>query len=162
MANQNEFFKVNGAKELGNELKALTRGMNNTILRPALREATGEVRKVAKTYVPVQSGVLKSSIKNKVFTSKRNAKGVVGRVGIFVKGNQKVKNGNKMVHPATYGATLEHGTDKAGAGRSNYIGARNFLSNALQSAEPIATQRMIARTQIELDKFHAKQAAKYK
>ena len=154
---QDNFFKVNGAKELAKELKELSRGMQNKILRPAMTKATGEIRKVAKTYVPVDSGLLKKSIKNKTFTAKRGAKGIVGRVGVFVKGSDGV-----ATHPAKYGAALEHGTEKAGKGNNTIIGARNFLANALQSAEPMATKALLAKTQEKMDAFHAKQAGNYK
>lgn len=158
-SNQDNFFKVNGANELAKELKELSRGMQNKILRPAMTKATGEIRKVAKTYVPVVegSGLLKKSIKNKTFTAKRGAKGIVGRVGVFVKGFDGVGT-----HPAKYGAALEHGTEKAGKGNNTIIGARNFLANALQSAEPMATKALLAKTQEKMDAFHAKQAGNYK
>ena len=156
MANQDEFFKINGAKELGEELRELSRGMQNKILRPALRVATAEVRKVAGNYVPVKSGVLKKSIKSKVFTAKRGAKGVVGRIGVFIKGS------TGETHPAKYGAVLEHGTKSAGRDRKTIIGARNFLSNALSSAEPQATSKFLSKTQEKMDEFHAKQSSKYK
>jgi HK97 gp10 family phage protein len=155
---QDQFFKVNGAKELAQELKELSRGMQNQILRPALRAATAEVRKVAKTYVPVKSGLLKRSIKNKVFTAKRGAKGVVGRIGVFVKGSD-VSGGT---HPAKYGAALEYGTESAGKGKDTIIGARRFLANALKASEPIATSKLVSKTQERMDNFHAKQASKYK
>lgn len=159
MANgQDDFFKINGAKELGAELRALSRGIQNQIVRPALRVATAEVRKVAKTYVPIASGLLKKSIKNKVFTAKRGAKGVVGRIGVFVKGS----DAGSGTHPAKYGAALEHGTDKAGKGKSTVIGARKFLQNALTAAEPTATKLLVNKTQERMDAFHAKQDSKYK
>ena len=154
---QDEFFKVNGADELANELRELSRGMQNKILRPAMTQAVAEVRKVAKTYVPIQegSGLLKKSIKSKVFTAKRGAKGIVGRVGVFVKGSD-----GQGTHPAKYGAALEHGTETAGRGGNTVIGARRFLANSLASAEPMATKKLLDKTQERLDAFHSKHGGK--
>ena len=154
---QDDFFKVNGAKELAKELKELSRGMQNKILKSPMTKATGEIRKIAKRYAPVDKGIAKKFIKNKTFTAKRGAKGIVGRVGVFVKGSDGVGT-----HPAKYGAALEHGTEKAGKGNNTIIGARNFLANALQSAEPMATKALLAKTQERMDAFHAKQAGNYK
>lgn len=162
MGKAEEFFKVNGAKELAQELKELSRGMKNKIVKPGVLAGAGEARKVAKQFVPVKDGVLKKSIKNKVFTAKRGSKGVVGRIGIFVKGTEKVKNGNKMVHPAKYGAAVNYGSEKTGRDKSNVLGARLFLENALQASESQGVAKCIAKTQEAMDKFHAKQASKYK
>ena len=156
-SNQDQFFKINGANELGQELKELSRGMQNKILRPAMTKAVAEIRKVAKTYVPIDSGTLKKSIKSKTFTAKRGAKGIVGRVGVFVKGSD-----GTGTHPAKYGAAIEYGTETAGKGNNTVIGARNYLSNAMSSAEPAATQALLTKAQERMDNFHAQQAGKYK
>ena len=77
MANQDEFFKLHGAKELSDELRKLSRGGMNKILRPGMRQGAAEIRKAAKRMVPVDKGNLKKALKSKVFTAKKGAKGVV-------------------------------------------------------------------------------------
>ena len=157
---QDDFFKVNGAKELAKELKELSRGMQNKILKSPMTKATGEIRKIAKRYAPEDKGIAKKFIKNKTFTAKRGAKGIVGRIGVFE--TASIPNGKEGVEIAKYAAVIEHGTDKAGRGKSNTIYARNYLSDALVAGDPIATQVLIAKTQEKMDAFHAKQAGNYK
>lgn len=155
MASQDEFFKINGAEELGRELRELSRGVQNKILRPALTKATGEVRKVAKKNAPVDLGILQKNIKNKTFTAKRGSKGVVGRIGVFSK--DVISYGeSRGVAIAKYGAVQEYGK------KDGSVKAQEYLAKSLQQAEPQATQALIKRTQEKLDDFHAKQASKYK
>lgn len=155
-SNQDNFFKIHGAKSLQKELQDLSRGMQNRILRSPMRKAVAEIRKDAKKFVPVESGWLKKSIKSKVFTTKRGSKGIVGRVGVFVPKQETRPNGRKMVHPARVASTLEYGTENAGKARNTYIGARNFLRNALRSADDRAVEILIKDTQKRINEFHAK------
>jgi HK97 gp10 family phage protein len=151
MASKN-FFEVHGAKEIAKELKDLSRGMQNKIVRPALNVAVAEVRKTAKQLAPKDTGILKKAIKSKVFTKKRGAKGIVGRIGVL-DSNVEYSDGTPVAKVA---AVLNHGSP------ARNIYARNFLEDALKMTEPQATAKLLARTQVEIDKFHAKRKDKGK
>ena len=117
MANQDEFFKLHGAKELGDELRKLSRGRMNVILRPGMRQGAAEIRKEAKNLVPVDTGLLKKSIKSKVFTEKggRRGKGVTARIGVLT----------------------NSGTDKDGVPVAKYGGGVNRKVKFLERATKI-------------------------
>jgi hypothetical protein len=161
--NRDAFFDLLGATELSKELKALSEVKSiNSIIKPAMHAGAAEIRKIARKDAPKQkgSGVLKKSIKNKTFIAKRGAKGVISRIGVFVKGTAEVPNGKKTVHPATYGSAINYGTTKAGKNKNVTIEARNFLGKALQKGDAIGVEKVIAKTQVQLDKWHQKQAKK--
>jgi hypothetical protein len=141
MANKMNFFKTKGAMELSRELKELSRGAQNKILRPGLRQGAAEIRKIAKRIVPVDTGLLKKSLKSKVFTEKGGArgKGVTARIGVLT----------------------NSGADKNGVPVAKYGGGVNrkvkFLERASRKGEKKALDKFIKVSQQKLDDFHAKQ-----
>ena len=146
---QNEFFKVHGAKELSAELQKLSRGAQNKIVRPGLNKGAAEVRKQAKANVNNDilnrdTGGLFKAIKSKTFTKKRGQRGLVSRIGII---------------PATQ-------TNKDGDIINKYAGYHNkrrkFLDKALDQAEDKAVKVLVAKVQERMDAFHAKEGDKGK
>jgi hypothetical protein len=136
---QDEFFKLHGADELQKELKALSRGMQNKIVRPGLRQGAAEIRKVAKRIAPKDTGLLSKSIKSKVFTNKTGAKGVVARVGVLST-DAVDKDGDPVIK---YAGPIEEKT--------------KFLEKATAQAQGIAIQKLLGVTQQKMDAFHASQ-----
>jgi hypothetical protein len=139
MAKQDEFFKLHGAKELGKELKALSRGVQNKIVRPGLRQGAAEIRKVAKQIAPRDTGLLSKSIKSKVFTVKSGGKGVVARVGVLTTDSVD-KDGDPVIK---YAGPVEKRT--------------KFLEKAAQQAQDKAIRKLLTVSQQKMDQFHAKQ-----
>ncbi len=142
-----DLFTIHGAKELAKELKEMSQGFQNKMVRPGLTVAVAEVRKEAKKQTPVQpgSGVLKKKIKSKVF-SKGRGKGIVGRAGIL--DGEEVPNGKKTVAIAKYAGVQNYGSVKRN------IKAKHFLESSLATAEPEATKKLILRTQEKVTAFH--------
>jgi hypothetical protein len=139
MANEN-FFQVNGAKELGRELSQLSRAMKNTILRPGMRQGAAEIRKAAKKLAPKDTGLLKRKIKSKVYTKKKGTKGVVARIGIL--GDAGYSDQKKPRPVALYGYVQNN--------------KQHFLDSAVDIAEGPAIYKLIATTQEKMDEFHYK------
>ena len=148
MANQDEFFKLHGAKELGAELKALSRGMQNKIVRPGLRQGAAEIRKVAKRIVSSElkdTGLLAKNIKSKVFTAKRGRRGVLARVGIVHDAGYYPQKGNeKKPRPVAVVAATHNIRIK-------------FLDRATAQAQSIAIHKLLTVSQQKMDAFHAAQ-----
>ena len=149
MAKQDEFFKIHGAKELGKELRKLSRGTQNKIIRPGLTKGSAEIRKQAKSNVNGdimnrQSGGLFKAIKSKTFTKKGRSRGLVSRIGII---------------PITQ-------TNKDGDIINKYAGywnkRRKFLDKALDQADDKATKALVQTVQQKLNEFHAKEGDKGK
>ncbi len=140
-----DLFTIHGAKELAKELKEMSQGFQNKMVRPGLTVAVAEVRKEAKKQVPVKSGTLKKKIKSKVF-SKGRGKGIVGRAGIL--DGEQVPNGKKTVAIAKYAGVQNYGSVKRN------IKAKHFLESSLETAEPEATKKLILRTQEKVTAFH--------
>lgn len=136
------FFEIHGAREIGLELAELARSANNVIVRPGLRKGAAHIRKIAKKIAPRDDGFLRKAIQSKVFTNKGGAKGVVAKIGIL-------KNSF---------------TDEDGRPVIAYAGVQNeetkFLARALAQGKAEAIKILIASTQEQLNKFHAKNAAK--
>ena len=98
-----------GEKELMKRLNGLGKQSTvNRMARPALREASGEIRKAAKRLAPKKSGQLKKSIKNKVVTSKKT--GTVFAVVGPAYGFKTVDENGRANDPAKYGHLVEFGT----------------------------------------------------
>jgi HK97 gp10 family phage protein len=154
MGKQDEFFKMYGAKELGKELRKLSRGTQNKILRPALSVGAAEIRKIAKKNAPKKSGLLKSEVKSKVFTAKRRAKGLVAKIGVLGGKAQKVhyypQQGNEE-KPRPVLLVAHYHNQKL-----------KFLDKALEQGNPQAVKVMLARFQEKLTAFHAKEGDKGK
>ncbi len=150
MAKQDNFFRVIGAKEIADSLMDLSRGAKNKIVRPGLRQAVAEVRKVAKTLVPKDKGVLKKAIQSKVITAKGvKSKGVFGKIGVLSKKftdgipTKKFPGGT----PAQlYGSVVNKKT--------------RFLERANVQAKPAAIQKLKAVTKEKIIKFQAEMDAK--
>ena len=150
MGKQDEFFKMYGAKELGRELRKLSRGTQNKIIRPGLTKGAAEIRKDAKKKVSGEilkrgeTGGLFKAIKSKTFTKKRGGRGLVSRIGII---------------PATQ-------TNSKGQIINKYAGywnkRRKFLDKALDDADDKATKVLIDTVQEKLTAFHAKEGDKGK
>ena len=149
MAKQDEFFKVHGAKELGKELRKLSRGAQNKIIRPGLNQGAAEIRKEAKRKVnndvlQRQTGGLFKAIKSKTFTKKRGGRGLVARIGII---------------PATQ-------TNSEGQVIQKYAGYHNkrlkFLDQALDDADDKAVSVLLDVVQDKMTAFHAKEGDKGK
>lgn len=147
MGKQDEFFKMYGAKELGRELRKLSRGVQNKIIRPGLTKGAAEIRKDAKKKVSgdilqKRSGALFRAIKSKTFTKKRGGRGLVSRIGII---------------PPTQ-------TNAEGQIINKYAGYHNkrrkFLDKALDDADDKATKILISTVQEKLTAFHAKEGDK--
>jgi hypothetical protein len=158
-SNQDNFFKVHGAKELAKELNKLSRGTQNQILRPALTKGAAEIRKVAKMMVKSEfqrhTGTLFKSIKSKTFTAKGRNKGLVARIGVLhgKDGDSgyypKASNGKSEPRPvAVVARTLEK--------------ERHFLDRALVQGQAAAVREMLAKFQEKLSAFHAKEGDKGK
>lgn len=139
MADDN-FWKVHGAKEIGDELRELSRGQMNTVLRPGMRQGAAEIRKAAKQLAPKDTGLLNKKIKSKVYTKKKGGKGVVARIGVL--GDAGYSNQNPPRPVALYGYDQNK--------------KQGFLDDALSIAEAPAIHKLIATTQQKLDAFHAK------
>lgn len=175
MASRNTAFTLAGEKELQRRLSSLGKQSTvNRMARPALREASGEIRKAAKRFAPVRTGLLRKSIKNVVRTSKKTQEvyAVVGPAVGF-----KTTYMGEPQDPAKYAHLVEFGTDphpvapKSGGvlafwgsdGVRRYVGGgfihpgtppRPFLRPAYDS---VNSQRIIARRLgKELDKEAAK------
>lgn len=144
----NNFFKVHGAKEIAAELEKLARGAKNTVIRPGLRQAVAEIRKIAKAIVPKKDGFLKKGIQSKVATMKKGRKGVIGVVGMlkktFVgKPSKKFPGG---VPVQIYGGALNKKI--------------KFLQRANQQGKGLAIQKLKTVTAEKLVLFQAKMDAK--
>ena len=142
MARDNSFFKVHGAKEIADELNELSRGFNNQIIRPGLRQGAAHIRKIAKKIAPKDDGHLRKAIQSKVITAKGRNKGVVARIGIL-------KN--------TF-------TDERGTPVVKYAGQQldktEFLNKAVKQGEAEAIKILTKVTQEKITAFHSKRAAK--
>jgi hypothetical protein len=144
------FFKVHGADEIAKELQGLSRGTKNKIVRPGLRQAVAEIRKIAKRIAPKKDGFLQRGIQSKVYTAKKFERGVVGRIGMLSR--DKVGAPSKRF--------------PGGVPIQIYGGALNkklkFLQRANRQGEGIAVQKMISVTDQKLKAFQAKMDAKTK
>jgi HK97 gp10 family phage protein len=138
MADDN-FFKVNGAKQLGKELKELSRTMQSKILRPGMRQGAAVIRKAARELAPKDTGMLKKNIKSKVYTKKQGGKGVVARIGVL--GDAGYNNQDPPRPIALYGYAQNQKT--------------HFLDDALTLAEAPAMYKLLSTTQQKMDAFHA-------
>lgn len=142
-------YQIQGEKALMRRIDRLsTQGKRNRIARPALREASGEIRKKAKANVVRKTGLLRKSIKNVVRTARRG--GVYAIVGPAVGFKQEVvRDGARVTSdPAKYAHLVEYGT--------SHSAAKPFLRPAFDTTpnEQIIARRMA----VELDKFAAKEA----
>ena len=138
MADDN-FFKVNGAKQLGKELKELSRTMQSKILTPGLTQGAAEIRKAAKQLAPKDTGLLKKKIKSKVYRKKKGGKGVVARIGVLGDAGYSAQKKPRPV--ALYGYAQNQKT--------------HFLDDALTIAEAPAMYKLLSVTQQKMDAFHA-------
>lgn len=146
-----DLFTVHGAKELAKELKDMAQGFQNKMVRPGLGLAAAEVRKQIKQEVPEDTGILKKTIKSKVF-SKGRGKGLVARAGVL--DSTMVSTGNRAVAVAKYASVQNYGSKKLGKGKNGHMAAKNFLSDSLKTAEPAATKKLIDKTQERVTAFH--------
>lgn len=145
MANQDDnFFKVIGANEIAKALEELSRGAKNKIVRPGLRQAIAEIRKIAKSIVPVDDGHLKRAIQSKVITQKGKNRGVVGKIGVLDK---------KF-------------TDENGVPVMKYAGqvnaATGFLDKANRKGKGAAIEKLKVVTAAKVKQFQKKMNAKAK
>ncbi len=148
MAKQDNFFRVHGAKEVADALMGLARGTQNKIVRPGLRQAIAEVRKVAKTLSPRDDGHLRKAIQSKVITAKGvKSKGVVGKIGILKK-TFTDENGVPVMEYA--------------GGPKGIIKTSGFLERANVQAKPAAIQKLTSVTKQKLAKWQADMDAKSK
>lgn len=101
-----------GEVELKKRLDRLASdGARRRMARPAIREAAAEIRKAAKALAPVDTGLLKKSIKSVVRTSKKQ--GVVYAVigPATGMGADVVRDGRpQYADPAKYAHLVEYGT----------------------------------------------------
>lgn len=138
----NSFFKVNGAKEIAQELDELSRGVNNQIVRPGLRKGAAHIRKIAKKNAPVDDGHLKKAIQSKVISNKGRGKGVVAKIGVL-KRSFTDEQGRPVM---AYAAEVNEDT--------------KFLDKSITQGSQEAVNILTKSTQEQLDKFHSKRAAK--
>ncbi len=150
MADKNNFFKIHGAREVALALEDLSRGAQNKIVRPGLRQAVAEIRKIAKKIAPRDSGALRKGIQSKVATLKKGRKGVIGVVGMLKK--DKVGKPSKKF--------------PAGVPIQIYGGALNkklkFLQRANQQGKALGIEKLRSVTRVKLREFQAKLDAKTK
>jgi len=144
------FFKIHGAREIAAELDKLSRGAKNQVVRPGLRQAVAEIRKIAKALVPKLDGFLKKGIQSKVATMKKGNKGIIGVVGMLKK--DKVGKPSKKF--------------PGGVPIQIYGGALNkkikFLQRANQQGKGLAIQKLKSVTAVKIKEFQAKMDAKAK
>ena len=143
MANEN-FFKVNGAKELSEELSALSRTMKSKIITPGLRQGAAVIRKAARQLAPTGTGLLKSKIVSKVYRKKKGTKGVVARIGILGDAGYSAQKKPRPVALYGYKQNQEH---------TKYS---HFLEDALTVASEPAIYKLIEVTQQKMNDFHKK------
>lgn len=137
---------LKGDKELFKQLNRIKKQSTiNRVLRPALREASGEIRKAAKRKAPVRSGQLKKSIKNVVRTAKKSKGGGVYALIGPAHGFDKDING-KPNDPVNYAHLVELGTV--------HSGPKAFLRPAFDTVNSKAI--MARRIGVELRKMAAK------
>lgn len=146
----NNFFKIHGAKQIADSLEELSRGAQNQIVRPGLRQAVAEIRKIAKSIVPKKDGFLKKGIQSKVFTAKKGRKGVVGSVGMLRKDKvgAPTKKFPKGIPIQIYGGALNK--------------KLKFLQRANQQGQSVAIEKLKSVTAVKLKAFQAKMDAKAK
>lgn len=72
---------LKGDRELQSKLKAMAKGVQNKILRQALRKGMAPVEALAKQRAPVESGRLQKSIKVASYRGKRGVVGASVRTG---------------------------------------------------------------------------------
>lgn len=154
----NGFFTINGAEEIQRGLDALSRGVQNKILRPGMNKGAAEIRKKAKTLAPKKTGLLKKNISSRVITLKKGRRGLVARIGFLYVA--KIQD--------AYYPEVARTTDRRKANRKSkeprpvaVVGntmnkRRNFLNSALSQASSSATQILIQRTQQKLDEHWSK------
>lgn len=145
------FFKVHGAREIAAELEKLSRGAKNTVVRPGLRQAVAEIRKIAKQIAPKgETGALRKGIQSKVVTMKKGSKGVLGVVGMLKKDKvgKPSKKFPKGVPIQIYGGALNKKI--------------KFLQRANQQGKGLAIQKLKSVTAEKIVQFQAKMDAKAK
>lgn len=125
--------KIMGDKALMRRLGNISKQSKlNKIVRPAIRQASGEVRKVAKFYAGASkdTGLLRKSIKNVVRTGNAGVYAVVGpdnqTEGYDRKGNRRI--------PRYYAHLVEFGT-KPSSKRPFSTRAKPFLRPAIDSVD---------------------------
>lgn len=142
--------QIVGEKALMKRLNALSsQGKRNRIARPAIREASGEIRKKAKANAPKETGLLKKSIKNVVRTGKTGVYAVIGPANGFKQ--EVVRDGRTvMSDPAKYAHLVEYGT--------THSAAKPYLRPAYDTTP---SEQIIARRMgVEFDKVAKREAAK--
>ena len=139
-------FTIVGEKALQKRLDRLSKkGTRNRIARPAIREASAEIRKRAKAKAPKDSGQLKRSIKNTVRTGRVGVYAVVGPAHGF-----KIEHEGKPRDPTKYAHLVEFGT--------SHSAPRPFLRSAYDGTPSMEIIRR--RMGEELDKQAKREAAK--
>lgn len=138
-----------GEKALDDRLVHLKKqSTRNRMLRPAVREAVGVIRKMAKDNVIEETGLLKQSIGTKIKTYKDVVFGVVGPRTGFKEGVFRVlEDGRKVAvisDPVRYAHLVEFGTSKQKA--------YPFMRPAYDLGEAEALRKMQSRVTLELDK----------
>jgi len=142
MARNNDLFRINGAKEIAQELDELSRGVNNQIVKPGLTVGAAHIRKIAKREAPKIDGHLIKAIQSKVFTAKSGGKGVYSKIGILKKSFTD-ENGTPVIK---YAGEANEATD--------------YLNKSIQKGQSEAIRLMVKRVQEKLNAFHQKRAAK--
>ncbi len=125
---------LTGDRKLDRKLRTLKASHQRRVARPAIRQASGEVRKAAKRKAPSRYRMLIKSIKNVVRTGRGVVYGVVGPAT----GMEEVIDGKNVV-PAMYAHWVEYGTrphlisprGQKGAVKTLKIGQR-YVEGAVQ------------------------------
>lgn len=94
-------YVVTGVEELNNAFKMFEKRTQRQVTRKALRPAGDVVKNDAKAMVPVDTGLLESSIKRKAAKRSRN------KIGVQVTTGQGLFKGETF-----YGGHIEYGTKK--------------------------------------------------
>jgi HK97 gp10 family phage protein len=99
-----------GEKALIKRLESFAKDSSrNRVARPAVREASGEIRKKMKALAPVDFGLLKKSIKNVMRTGKVGPYAVIGPAHGF-KQVVRMDGRNVASDPTKYAHLVEFGT----------------------------------------------------
>lgn len=122
---------IQGEKALLRRMDTMSSVAQRRIARPAIRQAAGEIRKLAKRYAPRETGLLKKSIKSKLVTKRGTIIAVVGPA-------RGMKDPDTKRDPANYAHLVEFGTQ--------HSQAQPFLRPAFDGtpSERIISRRMWA------------------
>lgn len=135
--------EIEGLKECLASLKDLEPRLQKSIVRKALRAGANVIRKAAQSDAPVQSGLLRKSIKVKA--GKRSKHSISINVGVGAKW---------FTGPAFYGAFVAFGhkvgSRKLGDSRAQ-VPANDFMSSAYNSSKDAAMSAVISTVENGID-----------